>query len=67
MRTGDAVLAHQRLGHAGGINLADETRKTIYFRVHHVEHQAFLAEYLEGRSVFTSFEGLRGFVDTGSC
>lgn len=64
MRMGDAVFAHQRLGHAGGINLVDETRKIIYFRVLHVKHQEFLVEYLEGRSVFTSFEGLRGLVDT---
>lgn len=60
MRVGDAVLAHQRLGHAGGINMVEETRKTVYFRILHKRHQTFLPDFLKGDDVFTSFEGLKG-------
>lgn len=62
LRPGDAVIAHQRLGHAGGINLHERTRKNLYFRVHHKKHDDFLEQILEGCSVFTEFEGIHGMV-----
>eukprot|EP00177_Eucheuma_denticulatum_P005946 GFKZ01010842.1.p1 GENE.GFKZ01010842.1~~GFKZ01010842.1.p1 ORF type:complete len:273 (+),score=37.71 GFKZ01010842.1:100-918(+) len=62
LRPGDAVIAHQRLGHAGGINLHERTRKNLYFRVHHKRHDDFLDQILEGCSVFTEFDGIRDMV-----
>lgn len=58
-RPGDAILSHQRLGHAGGINLHERTRKNLYFRVRHKHHDDFLDEILEGCSVFTEFQGIQ--------
>lgn len=62
LRPGDAIIAHQRLGHAGGINLHERTRKNLYFRVHHRKHDEFLQQILEGCSVFTEFEGIHDMV-----
>lgn len=58
LRAGDAVLAHQRLGHNGGINVHDEVRKNLYYRVKHKQHDDNLPALLSG-SVFTEFEGLQ--------
>lgn len=41
LKAGDVVLCHQKLAHRGGPNFSQDTRKMIYFRVHHreqVEH-----------------------------
>lgn len=62
MRPGDAVLAHQRLGHSGGINLHEKTRKNLYYRLHHKNHDDLWKPTLNG-SVFTEFEGLHHLVD----
>lgn len=58
MKETDVVIAHQRLGHAGGINMCDTIRKNVYFRVVHKRHEEFQKEYLSGRCPFTEFEGL---------
>lgn len=65
LRPGDACLASQRLGHAGGVNLHEETRKNLYFRVSHKRHDDFLPAILEGCSVFTEFEGLHDLLEDG--
>lgn len=62
LRPGDACIAHQRLGHSGGINLHAETRKNIYFRVSHKRHAEFLDRVLEGSSVFVEYQGIRRLV-----
>lgn len=59
LRPGDACLAHQRLGHGGGINLNSATRKNLYFRVKHKRHDDFLDQILQGCDVFTEYEGIR--------
>lgn len=58
LNPGDALLAHQRLGHAGGINLHNDIRKNLYFRVSHINHRDIVEEVLEG-SVFTEYEGVK--------
>lgn len=60
MKSGDVVLAHQRLAHSGGPNLSTLIRKNLYFRVFHKHHQQNLASgaILNG-SVFTEYEGIR--------
>lgn len=62
LRPGDVCIAHQRLGHAGGVNLHSETRKQLYYRVRHKKHDDFLDQILEGCSVFTEFEGIKDLV-----
>lgn len=62
LRPGDVCLAHQRLGHSGGINLHRDTRKQLYFRVSHKNHDDFLDQILEGGSVFTEYEGIKDVV-----
>jgi len=40
LKAGDVVLCHQKLAHRGGPNYSHDTRKMIYFRVHHrQEHE----------------------------
>lgn len=60
MRPGDAVLAHQRLGHQGGPNVGSHVRKNIYLRVMNQKHDKFLSsgELLNG-SVFAEFHGVQ--------
>ena len=60
MRPGDAVLAHQRLGHTGGPNLGAHVRKNLYLRVHNKKHDKYLetGELLNG-SVFCEYRGVR--------
>jgi len=62
MRPGDVCIAHQRLAHAGGINLSAATRKTVYFRVRHKLHNEFLDKYLKASEPFVGFEGLQDLV-----
>lgn len=62
---GDVVLAHQRLAHAGGINLVEETRKTVYFRIKHIDHELLIEEFLNGNDVFVGFQGLHGVSNDG--
>lgn len=62
MRPGDAVIAHQRLGHSGGINLHEEIRKNLYFRVAHKRHAELVPTLLTG-SVYTECEGLHHLLD----
>lgn len=61
LKPGDAVLAHQRLGHAGGINLVDQIRKNLYFRVRHKKHKDWVEQVWRG-SVWKEFEGLHPLV-----
>jgi len=60
MKPGDAVLAHQRLGHSGGPNLGKNIRKNLYLRVMHKNHDKYLSsgELLNG-SVWTEYAGVR--------
>lgn len=62
LKPGDAVLAHQRLGHSGGINLHDDVRKNLYFRVRHRNHPDIVEDMLNG-SVFFEYEGLHEMAD----
>lgn len=57
MRPGDVVIAHQRLGHSGGINLHPAIRKNLYFRIRHKRHPALLQEAWSG-SLWTEYESL---------
>lgn len=60
LRPGDAVLAHQRLGHCGGPNLGNNVRKNLYLRVMNRQHDSYLSsgELLNG-SVWTEYAGVR--------
>lgn len=62
LRPGDAVLAHQRLGHSGGINLHKRMRKNLYFRILHKEHDKNWEATLNGH-LFTQYEGLHHLID----
>ena len=57
---GDAVIAHQRLGHTGGPNLGPHVRKNLYFRVKHVRHDTYLksGELIDGW-VWAEYQGVR--------
>lgn len=57
MRPGDAVIAHQRLGHSGGINLSNMIRKNLYFRIFHKRHDQMIEKVLT-ESLFAEFEGV---------
>lgn len=46
-RTGDLLLAHYLLGHNIGGNISDTTRRAVYFRVKHVEHDPRWRELLQ--------------------
>lgn len=64
MKPGDAVIAHQRLGHTGGPNLGAAVRKNIYIRVSHRKHDQLLKEgTLIHGSLWTEFEGLRDTIE----
>lgn len=56
-KPGDVILAHQRLGHSGGINVHPKTRKNLYFRIRHKNHEALVEQVIKG-SVYTEYEGL---------
>lgn len=60
LNPGDVVLAHQRLGHAGGVNLHENPRKNLYFRIHRIGHFNIqnVFKMLEG-SVFDEYDGLQ--------
>lgn len=62
MNPGDVVLVHQRLGHAGGINLHEEPRKNLYFRIRHRDHVEKVWDLLEG-SVFYEYDGVTHLED----
>lgn len=62
LRPGDACIAHQRLGHSGGVNLHADPRIQLYFRVSHKNHDDCLEQILEGSSVFLEFEGIKELV-----
>ena len=57
MRTGDVVLAHQKLPHAGVANISPHVRYQVYFRLCHVEHERLRGGWLE--DLMLPFEGLR--------
>lgn len=61
-KPGDVILAHQRLGHSGGINVHPKTRKNLYFRIHHKNHEENVENVIKG-SVYTEYEGLHHLVD----
>lgn len=46
-RAGDLLLAHYLLGHNIGGNTSDTTRRAVYFRVKHVEHDPRWRELLQ--------------------
>lgn len=57
LNPGDVVLAHQRLGHAGGVNLCNIPRKNLYFRVRRVGHYKIVDDIVNGPT-FHQFDGL---------
>ena len=61
LRPGDVVIAHQRLGHSGGINLVDQIRKNLYYRVKSKKHNDMMDEIVHG-SPFAEFEGLHEMI-----
>ncbi|HEY4456649.1 MAG TPA: phytanoyl-CoA dioxygenase family protein [Pseudonocardiaceae bacterium] len=46
-RAGDLLVAHYLLGHNIGGNVADSTRRALYFRVKHREHDPRWREFLQ--------------------
>lgn len=63
MQPGDAVLVHQRVGIAPGINLTDNVRKMVVFRVLHTEFDHLLKEYSHARLPFVGYEPIQDLVE----
>lgn len=60
LRPGDAVLAHQRLGHTGGPNLGSTIRKAVYLRVMNRKHKDMVQDSsLIYGSEWTAYNGVR--------
>lgn len=57
MKTGDVVLAHQKLPHLGMSNYSSAIRYQVYFRIQHVEIEKHRHAWLD--DVLLPFEGLR--------
>lgn len=62
MKPGDAFIVHQRLGIAQGINLSDQVRKNVYFRVVHTDFDEVLDDFPEAELPFTGFELIQDIV-----
>lgn len=62
VKPGDAFIVHQRLGIAQGINLSDQVRKAVYFRVVHTDFDELLDDFLEAQVPFTGFEPIQDIV-----
>lgn len=58
LQPGDVFVAHQRLAHASGINLTNETTKNVLFRILHTELDDILPVFTRSRTPFYGFEGL---------
>lgn len=57
LKSGDAVIVHQRLVKAQGINLREQVRKAVYFPVHHDMFHNQLKEFVSAELPFHGFEG----------
>lgn len=59
LKSGDAIIAHQRLAHAGGPNVGAHVRKNLYFRVKHKRHKENIqSDAIINGSVFVECEGI---------
>lgn len=57
-QAGDVVMCHQKLAHRGGPNGSDGIRYQVYFRVKHVDHEAYLDSGAVLEDLWLEFEGL---------
>jgi hypothetical protein len=60
LNVGDAVLLHQKTAHRGGLNGSPNIRYQAYFRLHHVEHAAHVADGSIHDGLWRQFGGLQG-------
>lgn len=66
LHRGDAFIAHQRLAHAPGVNLWDQPRKNVYFRVIHSRIDDILEQQMSSPTPWVGFSGLKDFVPEGA-
>lgn len=59
------MIAHQRLAHCAGYNLADVTRKNVYFRVERADFAEYVDQYVVARFPWMGFEGLSEVLPKG--
>lgn len=62
LQAGDAVITHQRLAIAQGINLSQEVQKNVYFHVHHDNFDRHIKEFVSADLPFYGFEGVQDVV-----
>lgn len=61
-KPGDVVVVHQRVGFAPGINLSDNVRKMVFFRIIHTEFDHLLEEYSHAPLPFVGYEPIQELV-----
>lgn len=66
LRRGDAMIVHQRLAHAPGVNLWDKPRKNVYFRVIHSLIDDILPQQMSSPTPWVGFSGLKDFLPDGA-
>lgn len=66
LRPGDAMIAHQRLSHAAGVNLIEVVRCNIYFRVVHRHLDSLLDDFVKSPTPWVGFDGLRDLLPEGA-
>jgi hypothetical protein len=57
-RAGDAVLVHYQTAHGVGPNVSPSVRYTIFFRLHHVDHDTLHWECMT--DIWREWEGMQG-------
>jgi hypothetical protein len=57
-RAGDAVLVHYQTAHGVGPNISPYVRYTIFFRLHHVDHETLHWECMT--DIWREWEGMQG-------
>jgi hypothetical protein len=61
-QAGDVVLAHYQLAHGAAINVSPHVRYAIYFRLHHVDHEAHALDTMT--DIWMEWDGMREIVGT---
>lgn len=60
------MIAHQRLSHCAGINLVDDVRCNIYFRIVHRDWDDLLDDFVKSPTPWVGFAGLQDFLPKGA-
>lgn len=66
LHPGDILIAHQRLAHAPGINLSENVRKNVYFRVVDTRLDVLLHDFVKSPTPWVGFDGLSELLPEGA-